>query len=462
MVNYETIASIIFFTLLTIFISTKKKNLDVKKFLSNLYFAMYRTSWGLKAMDSLANKFRKLWTYLGYLAIIVGFLGMIFIFYIIISGVFNIFAKPESAPPVGLVLPLPIQVPGIFGIKFSYWIISIFVIALVHEFSHGLIARTHKMKVKSSGFAFIGASLRLISLVIIFFSAVGKIKDSVYGCSSFFTFNFYSFSSYDFWLLVGIVLFGLSFFKSLWVPIIPVAFVEPDEKMLRKRPYKEQLSVFAAGPFSNILITIVLVLIGSYFIFPFKDNSIEPNGIKITDYTREKCLKFPVENTGIAIGEVIQAIDNHPVLYFDNLSTIIKTKKPDDYIIIKTDKSSYEIKLARNPKNESQAYIGAYLGQSAKIKDNVKEKYGVFLPSFLIWLSGLLEMLIILNLGIGMFNLLPAGPLDGGRMYQLVMQKVFGKKNGDNVLKHTSLFLLVILLIYISIIIKNVILSILS
>ena len=34
----------------------------------------------------------------------------------------------------------------------------------------------------------------------------------------------------------------------------------------------------------------------------------------------------------------------------------------------------------------------------------------------------------MLNFGIGLFNLVPVGPIDGGRMFQLAMYKLFGKE----------------------------------
>ena len=48
---------------------------------------------------------------------------------------------------------------------------------------------------------------------------------------------------------------------------------------------------------------------------------------------------------------------------------------------------------------------------------NAKEKYGSFLPALIIWLSRLIFWLYVINLGVGLFNLLPIGPLDGGRMF---------------------------------------------
>jgi len=392
MPDFQTISAIVFLIILALFVYIKRKALDTKQIIPYLlYFSMYKTTWGLKLMDSLAKKCRKFLLYVGYFGILVGFLGMIFISYGLINNIYVLFTKPEAVPGVGLVLPF--KAKGIFFVPFFYWIISIFVIAVVHEFAHGLIARTHNLKVKSSGFAFLG----------------------------------------------------------LIIPIIPAAFVEPDEKELRKRPHKEQLSVFAAGPFSNIAIAFLFVAIASFILAPIANALIEPNGVKVADYVKgvkgEENKKFPAESAGIKIGEVIQQVDDKPTPYVNNLSAVLKSKNPNDIVTIKTDKSSYEIKLEKNPENESLAYIGAYLEQSTKIKDDVKSTYGKFLPNSLTWLFGLFIILFVLNLGIGLFNLVPIGPLDGGRMLQLVLHKIFDKEKGDKVWYYIGVFFFILIFV---------------
>ena len=61
---------------------------------------------------------------------------------------------------------------------------------------------------------------------------------------------------------------------------------------------------------------------------------------------------------------------------------------------------------------------------------------------------GLLGFLALLNLGVGMFNLLPLGPLDGGRMFQLVLYKMFEKEKADKAFKAVGLLLLVIVAVH--------------
>ncbi len=388
MLDFQTVAAILFLILITIFVYAKRKNLETKQIIPNIvYFSMYRTKLGLNLMDKLANKYRKSVIIIGYLGVIIGFIGMILISYLLVQSLVSLFIKPEAPAPVGFVLPF--KAKGIFFVPFFYWIISIFVVAVVHEFAHGLIARAHNLKVKSSGFAFVG----------------------------------------------------------LIVPLIPAAFVEPDEKQLKKRTHKEQLSVFAAGAFSNIIIALVFLGI-IVLISPVIDATLEPDGVKITDYVKGNKI-YPAESYSIKIGEVIREVDGVPTPFVENLSKVLRSKKPDEIITIKTDKSEYRIKLEKNPENESLAYIGAYLEQSTKIKDNVKERYGRFFPNIMIWLLGLLIFLHILNLGIGLFNLVPIGPLDGGRMVQLVLHKLFGKEKGTRVWYNIGIFFGLIILIFI-------------
>ncbi len=391
MLDFQTIAAIVFLIILAIFLYLKRKNLDTKQIIPHvLYFSMYKTKWGLKLMDSLAKKNRKFTAYVGYAGVLFGFLGMILISYALINNLYVLFTTPEASPGVGLVLP--IRAKGIFFVPFFYWIISIFVIAVVHEFSHGLIARAHKIKVKSSGFAFLG----------------------------------------------------------LIAPIIPAAFVEPDERELRKRPHKQQLSVFAAGPFSNILVGFLCLAILSFIFAPITNALIEPDGVKITDYVKQDGKEFPAEKAGIKIGEVVQRIDDKPTPFVNNLSAALRGKKPGDVVALKTDKSAYEVTMAKNPDNESMAYIGAYLEQNTKINENIEARFGTLLPNAVIWISGLFAILFILNLGIGLFNLVPIGPLDGGRMLQLVLHRIFDVEKGNKVWYFIGMFFLVIIFINIA------------
>lgn len=449
--NFETIASIVFVVLLTIFVFAKKKKLDSKFLIPYfLYFSMYRTKLGLKLMDSMAKRYRKTTTYIGYFGIVIGFLGMVAMCSILVYVSLRLFIKPELAQG-GVGLVLPIRAKGILYVPFFYWIISIFLIATVHEFAHGLIARAHNMRIKSSGFAFIGGGFRGIGLFIVFFAIYFKIKHNLLfkGISTFF--DFYS---PDLWLLIGIVFIIISYLKNLpliGIPIIPAAFVEPDEKEIIKRPHKQQLSVFAAGPMANITTAFVFFIFFLLLLVPVADAILEPNGIKFDGYVNEGNKTYPAEKAGIKPGELIKEIDGRSTIYITNMSEILGEKKPGDVVAIKTNVSVYQVKLDKNPKNESAAFLGiTSLEESVKIKDSAKQKYGEAAIKIFIWIFGLFYWIIELNLGIGLFNLAPIGPLDGGRMLQLPLHKYFGKDKGNKLLAYISLALVLVVIVNVS------------
>jgi len=80
---------------------------------------------------------------------------MVLISFELVRQLITALIQPSGAAAVALVLPFDSGLKGTIAVPFFYWIISIFIIAVVHEFSHGIVARAHNIKIKSSGFAFL-------------------------------------------------------------------------------------------------------------------------------------------------------------------------------------------------------------------------------------------------------------------------------------------------------------------
>ena len=387
--NIQSVSAVLFILFMLLFLIIKRKKIDIQKilFFPLLYFAMYRTKLGIRFMERFAKKFSKILKHVGYFAVFIGFAGMLLITYALIKNAFDLFTKPDAVSGAALVLPF--EVKGAFYVPFFYWIASIFIIALVHEFAHGIIAKKYNMKIKSSGFAFLG----------------------------------------------------------ILVPIIPAAFVEPDEKELIKRPAKEQLSVFAAGPFANILLAFVVVGITALIAAPISNSIIEADGVLITDFIEGD---YPAQKAGIAENEIIRSIDGIKSDYLINFSNILSNKKPGDTISLETNSSTYSIILAKNPQDENKAYLGVFVQQKTKIKQSFIEKYGKYTPMIIIGFMGLLYWLYVLNLGIGLFNLAPMGPLDGGRMLLVGLQQFLSKEKAVKYWKNIGFFFLALVLINIA------------
>jgi len=336
--NLDLILAIIFYVLVIIFLIKKRKNVEVQ---GNIFF-LYRTKLGLKLMDKIAGISPKTLKILGLLGIITGFLGMIIIFYFLVIGVINVFLVPEAPPALAPLLPGIKIVPGIPTLSFWYWIISIFVVASIHEFFHGIYARANKIKVQSSGFAFLGP--------------------------------------------------------------IPAAFVEPDEKELSKKGRFAQISVFAAGPFANILLGVIIAII----LF----GVINVNTVQIADMGENSTLAL----SGMKVDDVLFEINTAKIDTAGDVVDSLKNVKPGDIVNFKTSSGNYDVVAEKNPKNNTKASFDFGVRNSFfNYHDKAVYLYGSF-PKALSWIVNLLVWLFIITVGVGLFNLLPLGPIDGGRM----------------------------------------------
>ncbi|MFC1775042.1 M50 family metallopeptidase [Nanoarchaeota archaeon] len=329
-------------------------------------------------MDKSAKLLRTPLRWLGYSGIVVGFFGMIAIAWMLIDNTFNIFFKPAAAPGVGIVLP--IEAKGVFFVPFIYWILAIFIIAVIHEASHGIIARVHKIPLKSSGFAFLGILL----------------------------------------------------------PIIPAAFVEPNEKKLQKTSVSKQLSVFAAGPYSNIITGIIFGLIFVFLLVPMFPSVYDSVGIEITGLVDDA----PAQIAGITEGEVIQEIDEYTITDTGSLVNALQSSEIGPLKVV-TDKQEYSVQTTDK---DGIPFLGISLKEKIVVKESFSNKYGTFTASIYRWLLEFFNWLTLLSIGIGLFNLVPVGPIDGGRMLKLVSEKYF-KDIGHKAYVYISFFFLAAILV---------------
>jgi len=384
----ELVIAIALIALLTYFIYRHRKKIVLQKILYPLlYVVLYRTKWGLGFMDRTAKKHPRFWKWVGYIGIVIGYIGMVFISYLLIENVINLFTSPEQAAGAGLVLP--IKAKGVFYVPFFYWIISIFFIAVVHEAAHGIIARVHKIKIKSSGAAFLGVV----------------------------------------------------------VPLIPMAFVEPDEKAIVKRPAKEQLAVYGAGPLSNMFFGIVFLLLFIHAIAPGMSAMTYSQGLEYAVIANESS---PAYTQGVVGSAMITGIDGQDVRTVDAFKVALDGKRPNEQIRIRTNETEHSITLGSNPDNKSKAYIGIQLiGEQREFKERYIDAVGQWTLEAALWFSGLVMWLAILNFGIGLFNLAPLAITDGGRMLLVALEKKFHKKKARQWWKYISLVFVAVLIIII-------------
>jgi len=368
----------IFYAIIIVFLALKRKKLIVQ---AKIIF-LYRMKWGLKWMDKYSQKFREWIILLGYIGVGAGYVGLVFISVLLIKNLVDMIIKPAMVSGVSLVLP-GINIPGLGVLPFWYWLLAIFIIAIVHEFGHGIVARAHNIKVKNTGIVFFG-------------------------------------------------------------PIIG-AFVEPDEGKLRKEKDIKQYSVLAAGSFSNILLAIFALILLNFAFMPLQQTMVEPIGFSFDAYYTGNFpaeMSGLSPNTIImgVNGNSITGFEKVSEMLYcarpgDEMSFMTEKENYDLVLAEDPEISGKSFLGIQSIHNEF------------KVKEKYKEGVWMIVYSVVIWISGFLRWLFILSLGIGLFNLLPLPIVDGGRMAQVFLHKLKGPEKGEKRYRQVSLFFLLILLL---------------
>lgn len=184
---------------------------------------------------------------------------------------------------------------------------------------------------------------------------------------------------------------------------IPAAFVEPDETVLTQKSRKAQLEVFSAGPFANFAMAVVAFLVTLLILTPLTDASSAP-GLPVIEVVDSS----PVSTAGLNIGERLIMVNNNSITNVESFQNAVKDIKPGDSVQLITNDSSYTVIAAHRADDTSKGFLGFSILNSTF---NSSEH------PILTWFNLLFFWLLVLNIGVGMFNLLPLGPVDGGRMF---------------------------------------------
>lgn len=450
---YYDLAFLVLFTIVVaLFLYKNRKKVKVE----SKVFLLYRTKIGIKFIDWFSKKFSKPLSVLAYFSITFGFLAMMASFYLLYKSV-EIIATMISVPKVPPLLPLVPYVPQIFNLPlppfyFTYWLIIILIVAVTHEFAHGIFAHLYKLKIKATGFGFLGPFL--------------------------------------------------------------AAFVEPDEKALQKSKPKKQLAILSAGTFSNFIFAIIFLLVLQLFFFAAYDkvgvtgyvyalSQINTSSIeKINNYTmseffnlsdkeRENIfglieldttnntyfmdqellpqLKPSAKNSLIIVYNdvpasranltgAIQKIGNYKINSIDDLHNAISSYNPGDTAEIQTNLKNITITFDKNPQNESKAYLGiGFLPLTGITKTISTFSSPFFSPysyaspkynlEFTTFIRDLLFWLILISFSVAIINMMPLGILDGGRfLYVAVLLMTKSKKRAEQVYKIISFLIILALL----------------
>jgi len=374
----NTIIIILFYAGIFVLIYAFRKKFAFQKVGKIPIIAILRTNFGIKFINKIAKKHSKFFKILGYIGMIIGFLGIIAMTFMISSSFVKLFTEPSAPSGVSPVIP-GVKIPGaqIF-VPFWYGIISLFIVVVVHEFGHGIVAKAHGFKIKNT----------------------------------------------------GLVLFA----------ILPGAFVEPDEKKLVKAKKLQQQSVYAAGPWFNILLSAVAFLLIILVISPIHSDLYNSKGFAFESTDNNS----PAMQANMPVNTTYNRIDDTEVYSFTDMANVLEDKQPGDQIIFYTEANeTYPIILAQHPEDNSSAYIGIMNIINVQGEQTFIQKIAFTIVDII---ASLLYWVFLLSMGIGAANLLPIGPLDGGRMLYTSLKGKFKEKKVKLITTKVTVLVVVFLL----------------
>jgi len=464
LIIYDIVLLILFLLFISLFLYRNRKNLKRQ----GLLF-LYRTGWGIKLINKIGKKYKKTLNFLSYVSIGIGYLLMIGILYLVGKIVYLYVAYPQivktiKVPPI---MPLIPYLPQVFKLDFlppfyfTYWIIILAIIAITHEFSHGIFAALNKVKIKKTGFGFF----------------------------------------------------------PFFLPIFLAAFVELDEKQMQKKSKFSQMAVLSAGTFANILTAILFfIIMWLFFSMAFTPAGVvfdeyaytvvgiagitSINNITIENATYDKVVKLlndkglnkiKTENGSyVATKEFLekqQNVYNYTFLYYDSpainagieetiteidgvsitglkkFQEVLSEYSPGDKIILKTETKEkikeYEIVLGENPENKTLPYLGVgfadkgtsgIIGKIVNMLSSFKESNIYYKANFAVawFIYNLLWWLVLISVSVALINMLPVGIFDGGRFFYLtILALTKSKKKAEKSFKFITQFFLFLLLVLI-------------
>nr|EGQ40911.1 MAG: peptidase family M50 [Candidatus Nanosalinarum sp. J07AB56] len=335
-----------------------------------------RTERGLVFIDRLVSKAPRLWKGWGWGSVVVGMLSMPVS---LATMGFALFQLTQGNPSGGPSLILPGLVsqnqfnPGVSFIVLEYWVASIAVVMVVHELSHAVVARAEDFELNS----------------------------------------------------VGWVVFG----------VIPGAFVEPkgenmlpgeesDEdsgKMWSGGSWLGRLKVVSAGSFSNYVFGALFLLasigVGAAVTSPVQTGyiGVQFTGLENGSVSYSAQQDFPTYESGMRNGTLyeLNGTDLRNVSSQQELSNKVRNftsrLDPEETVSVLTSEGSFTLEADSR--------------EVDRLKPSL-EQYGGTIN----WFASGLETIALLNILIGLFNMLPIKPLDGGLAAETLISRYAGER----------------------------------
>lgn len=382
------IVFLIIFTLfwaLILFLEKKgtTKKLGIER---DAFVAVWKTKRFIDFLEKGGKRFRRFWKFYGNFGVVLGIIMMGAVFFLLTVQAYFAVTAPKTSGGVVLVIP---------GITIPLWygLFALLVVLVVHEFSHGFLATSQDLKVKS----------------------------------------------------VGLVLFA----------VIPGAFVEPDEEELLETTRRKRMRVFSVGSLANLLTGLIALLFISFLM----SATVESNGMYISGVKQSGNTSMP------EAGSVLYSVNGEKVTHFDALEQ--QLSQNDTYYTFETSEGVYTFcgeytiegkNVTIASENISVTFILTDMSNSLVVDLLMPIRPIYFyrepyystksnVPSWIWIVIKQLAWIALLNIGIGLINLLPMLPLDGGALFRDIAQKVTNQERGKKiavVMSFISLFIILL------------------
>ncbi|MDQ6722840.1 MAG: site-2 protease family protein [Thermoproteota archaeon] len=378
------------------------------KFDIKLPLILIHTPFGLKFFDKVAQTSAAKF-YARFTTYLMPFITALALF-LIIGGIVALFSSPIAREGVRGIGPQSnLLIPGLNPyLPIADGWIALVITIIIHEAGHGIVARVHGVKVESTG------------IVLLFILPIG-------------------------------------------------AFVNIERDELDKISIKQKSSIMTAGPMSNIILACVSLL----FIFLITSSltvaqPVKPNvfGVQITNISQ----KSLAESVGLTKGSIIQQIQNKDIKTTTqlngNLTSNLGNTISITWLSEKGEKITKQVTLpiervpgkgilgvtiieVSDPKKALNAYNSLFatnplallapptIAQGIPYSSIMQEKYSSpIFGSYFAIPANLLFWIWFINFNVAIFNALPIGPLDGGQLYNTIIDKKTENKKG--ILRHAS------------------------
>jgi len=182
---------------------------------------------------------------------------------------------------------------------------------------------------------------------------------------------------------------------------MPAAFVEPDEKSLKKANWKHQIAVFGAGSTSNFLFGFLFLAMWLFMAAPLIDNTMQIGDITFNSVMNQSDLN----NYNITSGTLLSFNGNSDNEYIlDNILNLSINQSINFSILDQNnDTNDYTITAFEHTQKEDKGMLGI-TGLDLHLEN--KAEYS-WLGEFPFYFERLLFYFWMLNIGIGIMNLLP-------------------------------------------------------